>query len=142
MDKSDLAGETQDASRNRFSARGIVIGGVGLLPLVFAAVFGSLIVRAHFAFGEWPRLSGNDPWALVNRAPKDLLHPIFPYAGHINAVYLLLPFALAGVIGIPIVTLVRKKLREPIALIQIVGCLAAATLLLYQNGRFIVWFLD
>lgn len=115
---------------------------VCFVPLFFSAIFGWLILRARSAFAEWPRLSGNDPWALVNRSPQDIFHPIFSYSAHINVVYILLPIVFAGCIGIPIVIFATKRGKAPLAWLQIGGCLAAATLLFGQGGRFIFWFLD
>ena len=103
------------------------------MPARFLLAFATLLVRARGAFGEWPRYSANDPWALVNRAPHDGLYPVLSYSGHVGLVYWLLIPLLVGVLLLPFVG--RHWGRWAFAL-------AAVGLLAYQNGRFLIWFLD
>jgi hypothetical protein len=104
------------------------------MPAFFLFAFGSLLIRARSAFGEWPRYSANDPWALVNRAPQDGLHSFLSYSGHVRIVYGLFIPLLVGTLLLPFV--VRRGWG------RWAFAAAAAALLAYDNGRFLVWFLD
>lgn len=111
-----------------------IADGFGYLPFVFASFFAFLLVRARLAFGDWPRLSGNDPWALVNRAPRDTLHGLLSYSTHIDLIYFLLVPAAIGILLLPLSTRARW--------VKWVGGVFAVALLFFQSGRFLYWFLD
>lgn len=112
---------------------------VGLATSLFALVFGSLVVRARLAFDQWPRLSGNDPWFLINKAPQDLFHPIIPYSSHLWLTYLLAPLALIGVVA-TLISLFHTKRK--ILRFEVMGSIATLILLVFDSGRFTLWLLD
>jgi hypothetical protein len=112
------------------------------LPWVFSLTFAALVFRAACAFGDLPKLSGNDPWALVNRAPLDTIHDFFSYSAHISLTYWLIIPAILGALLTIYMLIKERKWNGWIKLSEISGCTLTAALLVFESGRFLWWFLD
>jgi hypothetical protein len=113
------------------------------IPYFFLVTFSWLIVRAWMAFGALPRMSANDPWALENRAQVDWASAFFPYSSHLLITSVLLMGMFASLIGYAVVFILLPQKRWILMhRIWLGGLAASVFVVVVEQGRFLVWFLD
>jgi hypothetical protein len=116
-------------------------GLMALLPAVWLATFGSLVIRARVRSGEWPRAGYEDPLEIFGWVPPALGADTMPF--HALAVPCVLLAAASSLLFYPALAVLDRKVNGERALrtrpLYVLGFTGMLFVIVFDPGGFFAW---